>query len=762
MRPRWRVKRKGLASCLTPFIHKGEGRPTAVMHSWCSGRADVLLYALLAVCIVTGVSCNPYNDHHTNVHTQQQQHPESDDASHAWIRNAVPVRASIQDETREHISLRERLVALLRVEEDWTTCVEKIDILIGELKDNRSRSQNASESELDRSTLTSLLKMWSFLGNAVQHEKDDSADSCGRQGVLLCKAVLPCNETITCCSIAMDGVCLELRYNHALLTPLLDDGEGVLQPWFQLLEETLCFEPSNYNRCSISWTRQNATYHKFLCPRPLQRTDFPSRQDHYFYKEVQRAWTEILLPSAGLNRTSFQQYPCARYCKKLDPTSWRVALFQAVMSMAGLILLTMSLVAAVAAFRIGMHNMCRYPNRLQLHLAVAVFLFSLFMVPQILSLFTGEKIACYEDNAVRPDAVYKRHVGCVFSFALTDFGGMMFQLIALYVAIAWWQLVLKLRRVRYYAVAMNGKIEVIWLLASVAWSVTVVVIQYKDKEPLVPFFGLEMCISLYNGSQFITYTPYILFLFCTLVVLVDGLRRMKKVRKSSIAVKETCGIRRMRRSDRAMLKIVNHLKRYMIGLLLVGSIEATFRFIDPPGYVADKVEDGLVHFEKCMIATCGSVESCQHLQPVLPLPRLIVGILFSILSAITAVLLCSWALDKKVWKGKAPVNELTPKKAIIASFAKTFSMRAGFAVQTTTEIAESTESSKARNRLWLQQAKVLNQDTTQLSLVQVSEEPQPIVSSSSSQQQALSSSLLIDGTGSVTLPALQRAPEVDV
>ena len=615
---------------------------------------------------------------------------------------------------------RNNAVTLLQLGLDWSSCMLNASDAIEQLRYDSNDTGKLSQD---------VVNMWNFLETHAKKSEAVNASHCAKTSSLFCRPLYVCNKSCQACQDdrayreSVDKVCLNLRYNHAILQPSLDSGRGDLKAWFLLLEEQLC-GLTNYSCCSEPTNTTQQSFHRFVCPYPLRKTSVSSRQSMDFKKDIKTALTYFQRGDGNASLDGFDIYPCGDHCDQVDPASWRTKFVDNITRLSGIIQIVMSFIAAMATVRTGLGDMCQYPNRLQLHLLMAVFFFSLFLVPHVFLPATGRPIACNDDKTAQELDNLKKDSSCVFTFIVSTMGGMMFQLITLYVAISWWQLVLKLKRVsKWYVIRMDGKVEVLWLLGSIIWSVVIVIVQYKDKEPLVPFLVLQFCISLYTGSEFITYTPYVMFASISFLVLIDGLRRMRRVRHSSVRFRKNCGLRKQRlKGDRAMTTILNHLKRYIIGLFLIGAIEITFRFIDPPGKADTTVFDQRAEYQKCMVGSCGNFSRCQSFRPQIPDHRIAVNFLFDAFSAVLAVLICSWALNPKVWRRQAIehrhklIKRSTFSKAIVSN---TVNSAAGFALSSATLAGSNKQEGSKLTNIYQQTIKQesflsqLNSDSTE-------------------------------------------------
>ena len=509
--------------------------------------------------------------------------------------------SEIQEE-RER--LKKELVSL-GVPEDFASCVENVSEAMANARRTASATPSnetndtvpsagaTAERELWNSAKVSLLDLWDFLLEATAADRRPSGTNlnssenllnrtgqCWRAEQQVCHIFFPCLRLDGACGCTTPsvrtsikfGVCREIRAVHSMLLPLTLSKKGQLKLWLQLAEQSLCPEHA-YTQCSVM---SNMLTYSHQCPYPLQPTQTLSHQSADFRSEVRTAETKYFVPAeknisyAG----NFEFFPCGDHCRIMDPWDSRTKFLDAWARISALCQFILPLVAYAAAFRAGMREMLRYPNRLQIHLATATLIFGLFLLPHMLIPITGRRIACNTDHTQKAESGLKSDVGCVFTYSTSTGGGMMFQLITLFVAVAWWQLILKLgMNRRWYVVQMDGKVELLWFVAALTWSIVVVVVQYKDSAPLVTFFILDFCISLYQGSEYIHFTPSIMFLGFSVLILIDGVRRMQRLHQGSIRLRRRSSphnIHRKRTSDRTLLRMARRLRGYICGLVSFG------------------------------------------------------------------------------------------------------------------------------------------------------------------------------------------------
>ena len=510
-----------------------------------------------------------------------------------------------------------------------------------------------------------LERAWNFLANLTVVDDSGNESVCGNSAAFLfCRAFSSCGDSQDeeCSTVhqqARNTVCGEIRYIRGLLSPLTANDLGTLKTWLTHLEDRICPARMDYNTCVVrSAFGQYAFQHR--CPSPLQTTRNEKRMSKDFQEEILEAEGMYFDPDEenAVYGQMFELYPCGDSCELVKKDDIRTKLVIATARIGGVLLLVLPVITLIACFRFGMRKMLRYPYRLQLYLAGAVFVFGLFLQPHAFLSVGGTDVHCNADGTERTGSLKDNGV-CVFTFMMSVGGGMMFQLVTLMVVFAWWQLVLSLQMKKtWYAIKVQGKVEALWIVLSLTWSVTVVLVQFFDSEPLAAFISINFCITLYKGSQFISYSPYVIFLAAALAMIVDGLRRMRTVRRKSRIMRRKSGVYHRVSADRTIIAMVHRLRSYAIGLFLIALAEVFFQLVEKPGSVEHEVFAQRKVFRKCMVRSCGDLSLCEKEMPRLPVRRVTINMLFDICSIVLAFLLCSWAFQWKVWKGSSRNNLL--------------------------------------------------------------------------------------------------------
>ena len=469
---------------------------------------------------------------------------------------------------------------------------------------------------------------------------------------LFCSVVFDCDvgrESHPRRLLDRDAVCLELRVILSLSQPLLLNDLGELHPWVSLAESTLC-ERRNFSQCFVRSMSGDFPTAVYSCPHPLQRTYKPSRRSRSLKELLDLLETNYLsMPTNLTDAETFSLYPCGDHCNIVG-SSTRRTLIVFWTRFSGVVQMLLALVVLAASFRIGIREMLRYPNRLQLYLMCAVLIFAQFLWPHILQPITGHDIGCHGDHTEKLSVDLMSDSACVYSFALGVFGGMMFQLITLFVAVAWWQLVMKLQiKDRWYVIDPSGKVEFVWMSVSLAWTIVVIVYLAGKESSLETQGSLNFCVSTDSSARWMVFAPQVLFLAIALCILCDGLRRLQVIFVKSKKLRIRASIMHRRSSDRTMEIMIRRIRSHVIGLVLIGVVEVAFLFIDDAKAEADRAEREKRAFLKCMIAFCGDATKCQAVVPVLATKTVVITFFFSSFSLVLALLLCAWAFQPYVW-----------------------------------------------------------------------------------------------------------------
>ena len=506
-------------------------------------------------------------------------------------------------------------------------------------------------------TVQHIREMWNFTnGTNLGFPVAEIGKSCANTEEIFCSLVFA--KTIAKGEKCFETMCDRVSYIHALLQPLLEDSCGSLSPWLALIETRSCdfhgFD--RYEKCISRNSSGRST--AFSCPSPLKRTSVPSRASIGLEERLKSAKERYFVPTGYRKdcNDTFHFYPCGNSCELINPDAIQTKLVDALVRISSLCHLFIPILSVAACFRAGLHKMCTYPNRLHLYLLLSIFLFGMFTIPRAYSP-QAQSLGCHGDGTEMPRPELKSNSLCVFTLVIQHFGRQFFYLTCLFVAIAWWQLVvgIALKMGQWYQIQIQGRFEIIWFTLTLLWSGGVPVLIVHEDVFVFPV--LDFCETIDERYEHLAFAPVAASVFVTLVVLVDGLRRLRKVKHTSEKFRQSSLPKEMSGSKEkyhGLTLLVKKLRGYIIGLSIMATLEVITSAL--PIERPSRIDQDLVHrqrlFLTCMIRTCGDLSTCVHLEPNLVASRTAMSVFFSLHSIAITFIICWWAFSPDIWRGR--------------------------------------------------------------------------------------------------------------
>lgn len=434
---------------------------------------------------------------------------------------------------------------------------------------------NDVTTPLNSSSMTSspvhndLSAMWAFI-HEHQPLINRTLTSANQSCDVISASIGYCNllyRNSTTCFLPRDNdsppthLCLESWYVQGLLAPLLLTGRVQLLPWLQAIATVLCPAAHNFSACSTSdvtivmmnGTNSSSVMAYHACPLPYRRVQAEDHIDEDFLKDVNNSFVYTCQP--GVNSTvpvcarntsrvdfndSRHLFTCAYDCHSLTDTS--VTRFKFIVVWARIVFVVnmlLPVIFIISCAKSGCRAALEYPSRLIVYMVSTLFLVGAYLLPHFLEIFGVQPITCNSDDSAAGSDELKRLFLAQWSAVAFQFGFAMFRWIILFVAFAWWQLVLKLDHsgmTKWYIFKVQGKFELAFFILLIVYSIVITAVKVQGQYEAYEIIRFILTFTSWGGD--FSLAVDVVAMALAYPFLIDGLRRLRRIRKTSLKIRK--------------------------------------------------------------------------------------------------------------------------------------------------------------------------------------------------------------------------------